>query len=459
MAFHFHKPVTKPVTESRPNWVTISAPLDPKPPRLTTAYIKTIDRAGRWGDGRGSNGLSIIAYDNAAGGLNLSWSQRILVEGKQTTFGLGRWPQISLATARKRAFENVRNRDNGESLRGTKRNIPTLGEAFDQHIADHSTEWQQRGEKRAKKLKNTWELSKQHCEAKLSKKITHVTHEDVIDIFRDKWHQIPRAAAEVQNHLSQIFVQAVEMGIRSNNPATKKFIVRTLGKQPKRINHPAAPYEDLGGYLAIIRDADFWWAEKYCLIMLALTEDRSGELREAVWDDIDWEEETLTIPADRMKGDEEHIIPLCTQALEIVRFAWSQPHHSQGTIFPPQRGGLFIDSSRLAKIPKKLGLPFVPHGLRSSFANWAFEHPNPEYKELAKISLAHQVDNASDKPYFRTPVVDKRRVMLQEYADFLAKTCGPFIAQKDREADTAEMTDTAGLERALGQLFTSNKTA
>lgn len=433
--------------------------MNQKPPRLTAAYIKTIDRPGRWGDGHGGNGLSIIAYANAAGGLNMSWSQRILVEGKPATFGLGRWPQITLATARKRAFENVRKRDNGESVRGTKRNIPTLGEAFDQHMADHSTEWQQRGEKRAKNLKSSWDLSKRHCKAKLSKKITDVTHEDVIDILRDKWHKLPRTGATVQAHLSQIFVQAVEMGMRTSNPANKRYVVRTLGKQPKREHHPAARYQDLGGYLATIRDSDFWWSEKYCLIMLALTEDRSGELREAVFEDIDWEEETLTIPASRMKLGIEHTIPLCTQALEIVRFAASMPLHSKGTIFPPKRGGLFLDRTRLANIPRKLGLPFVPHGLRSSFADWADEHPNAEYKSLAKRSLAHQVDNASDTPYFRTTVIEKRRVMLQEYADFLAETCGPFIAQKDREADTADMTDTAGLERALGQLFPSNKTA
>lgn len=428
--------------------------MDQKPPRLTAAFIKSIDRRGRWGDGRGSNGLSIIAYPvKGAGGLNLSWSQRILVEGKPATFGLGRWPNITLATARKRAFENVRKRDNGESVRGTKRNIPTLGEAFDQHMADHSTEWKQRGKKREKNLTYSWGLSKRHCEAKLSMKITDVSHEDVIDILRDQWHEHPRTGSTVQNHLSQIFVQAVETGMRTSNPANKAFIVRTLGKQPKSKHHPAAPYQDLGGYLATIRDSNFWWAERYCLIMLALTEDRSGELREAVWEDIDWDEETLTIPVGRMKADNEHIIPLCTQALEILRLAESKPRHSKRTIFPPQRGGLFLGSKRLSNIPEKLDLPFVPHGLRSSFGDWAAEHANNEYKELAKISLAHQVDNASDKPYFRTPVIEKRRVMLQDYADFLAETCGPFIAQKDQDGDAADMTDMAGLEQALGKLF------
>lgn len=67
--------------------------MDQKPPRLTTQFIKTIDRKGRWGDGRGGNGLSIMAYRNAAGGLNKAWSQRILVDGERKTFGLAPFPK------------------------------------------------------------------------------------------------------------------------------------------------------------------------------------------------------------------------------------------------------------------------------------------------------------------------------------------------------------------------------
>ena len=112
--------------------------MDQKHDRLTIAFIKSIDRPTRRGDGRGGNGLSIIAYTNAAGGLNKAWSQRVLVDGKQRTFGLGRLPYITLTVARKLAFENIRKRDLGELIREPKRHIPTLSEAFDQHIANHT---------------------------------------------------------------------------------------------------------------------------------------------------------------------------------------------------------------------------------------------------------------------------------------------------------------------------------
>ena len=420
--------------------------VDEKRPRLTNAFIKSIDRPTRRGDGLGSNGLSIIAY-TVAGGLNKSWSQRILVDGKARTFGLGKWPQITIATARKLAFQNVSKRDNGENIREPEHHIATMGEAFDKFIADHTPEWKRRGERRAQGLKYKWELSKRYCKSILSKKISAVTHDDVQDLLRRDWHKHPATAAYVQTHLSQIFEQAVHMEIRTSNPANRAYLVQAFGKQPKGKHHPSAPYEDLGGYLGKIMDSKFWWAAKYCLIFIALTEDRSGEIRLAVWDDVDWDNETLTIPAERMKSGKAHVIPLSKQAMELLRFAWSKPRHSKGTIFPPQRGGIFLPRGAMLNITTKLGLPFVPHGLRGSFGDWASDHKNKEYKMLAKLSLAHVVDNKSDQPYFKKDPIDKRRAMLQAYSEYLTKTSGLLIAgaprpkiksKKDKPATGAE---------------------
>ena len=421
--------------------------VDEKRLRLTTKFIKSIDRPTRRGDGLGGNGLSIIAY-NVAGGLNKSWSQRLLVDGKARTFGLGKWPQITLATARKLAFQNVSKRDNGENIREPEHHIPTMGEAFDKFIADHTPEWKRRGERRAQGLKYEWKLSKRYCSKSfLSKKISAVTHDDVKDLLRHDWHEHAATAARVQNHLSQIFNQAVDMEIRTSNPANRAYLVGAFGKQPKGNHHQSAPYEDLGGYLGKIMDSDCWWAAKYCLIFIALTEDRSGEIRLAVWDDVDWDEETLTIPAERMKSGIEHVIPLSKQAMELLRFAWSKPRHSKGTIFPPKQGGIFLPRTAMWDITQKLGLPFVPHGLRGSFGDWASHHENPEYKTLAKLCLAHVVDSQSDEPYFKKDPIDKRRAMLQAYSDYLTKTSGLLRAgaprpkiksKKDKPATGAE---------------------
>ena len=141
----------------------------------------------------------------------------------------------------------------------------------------------------------------------------------------------------------------------------------------------------------------------------------------------------MTIPANRMKSGIQHVVPLSAPAMEILHLAWSkQPHHSKGYIFPPQRSSKALDHTMLNRIPREMGLPFVPHGLRASFGKWAEEHKNPEYKLLAKVSLAHSVNSDSDKPYFRSDLIDKRRPMLEEYAAYLTKTVGYIISPKDR---------------------------
>ena len=111
-----------------------------------------------------------------------------------------------------------------------------MGEAFDQFIADHTPEWKRRGERRAQGLEYGWDLSKRYCKSILSKKITAVTHDDVKDLLRRDWHEHPPTAARVQNHLSQIFEQAVQMEIRASNPANRRYLVRAFGKQPKGQN-------------------------------------------------------------------------------------------------------------------------------------------------------------------------------------------------------------------------------
>ena len=416
-------------------------------PRLTDAFIRSIKEPCKHGDGNGGHGLTIVVRDKAGGGLRLFWRQAFTIDGKKRSTGLGSYPLVTLKVARGKAFDNARKLTLGDDILNPKRVIPTIGEAFDQFIADHTPEWERKGERRAKEPEYRWKSSKRYCKSILSKKISAVTHEDVLGILRHDWHERAPTAARVQSHLSQIFNQAVQMEIRASNPANREYLVRALGKQPECEHYQKAPYEDLGGYLAQIRDSPFWWAEKYCLIFLALTEDRSGEAREAVWDDVDWDEETLTIPAERMKGNKKHVIPLPKQAMEILRFAWSKPRHSKGTIFPPKRGGIFLSSGRLSNITKTLGLPFVPHGLRGSFANWASKHENKEYKLLAQLSLAHVVDNKSDQAYFTDDPIDKRRAILQDYDDFLAQTTyGPFIPPMDQDQDTDDM---AGLEEAV----------
>ena len=398
--------------------------------RLTEAFIRSITEPGKHGDGHGSHGLTLVVRDKAGGGLRRFWRQIFTNDGRKRSTGLGRYPLITLKEARYMAFDNARKIALGEDILAPKRKIPTLAQAFEQYMTNRIPEWKQKGKRKAKDIEDRWNISKKYCLPILSKRVSDVDAEDVLNVFRPIWIPNPATANTVQSHLHQVMNWAIQMKYRTTNPASRS-VMRSLGKQPPPEPRPAAPYKKLGGYLGKIRDAKYGWAPKYCIIFLAFTEDRSGEAREAEWSDIDWDKETLTIPGHRMKGGIEHVVPLPRQAMELLRFAWSKPHHSKDKIFPPPRGGTSLDRDALAKITRELGLQFVPHGLRSSFTDWVSEN-RPESENLSEISLAHVVGTKTRRAYARSILLEPRRKLLQEYADFLTKTMGPVIAGAPR---------------------------
>ena len=401
-----------------------------RPPRLTNTYIQSLKEPCKRGDGHGSHGLTIVVRERAGGGLRRFWRQTLTIDGKKKNIGLGSYALVSLKAARKKAFDNASRIALGEDIFKPKRVTPTVAKAFDRVIADRTPEWEQQATRKARKAKNSWNLSKNtYCRPILSKKVSDVTAEDVLDILRPIWIKHSSTAQKVQSHLKQVMDWAIQLEFRTTNPAIRPAI-RSLGKQPAAKPHDAAPYEELGSYLATIRDSDYWWANKYCLIFLAFTEDRSDEAREATWNEVDFDKATLTIPAHRMKNNVEHVIPLPTQAMEIVRFAKSKGIHSKGSIFWPQRGGVFVPEDGMSKITRELNLPFEPHGLRASFKTWTDEQRG-EQRDLAERSLSHVVGKPSERTYSRTILLDQRRKLLQEYADFLTETMGPVISPND----------------------------
>ena len=408
--------------------------VDKRSPRLTDAFIRAIKVPCKRGDGHGGHGLTFVVRDRAGGGLRRFWRQTVTIGGKKRSTGLGNFPIITLKVAREKAFDNARKIALGEDILGPAApapSIPSLGDVFDSFAATQYAATLHRGDRKAKKVEYMWNHSKWYCTPILSKSIADVTPDDVHSVLRPIWIPHRATGVSVQNHLNQILLWAIDMQYRTTNPANRRSIVRALGKQPPPKNYPAAKYTALGGYLAQIRDSKYGWASRYCLLFLAFTVDRTDEVIKSVWSDVDWDKETLTIPADRMKTKTEHVIPLSPPAMEILRLAWSKPLHSKGTIFPPPRGGLHLNDAALTYITGDMGLPFVPHGLRATFKTWVSD-THPDLEHLAEMSLSHVVGTATERAYRRTIVLEPRRELLKDYADFLIATSGSIISPKDR---------------------------
>jgi len=106
---------------------------------LTASFVLTVKRPGRYGDGRGGHGLSLLVKATTNGRVGKYWSQRIVIDGRPTSVGLGSYPRISLAAARQAALQNRQELDTGQDPRRSR--IPTFEQATDNVITLHRDRW------------------------------------------------------------------------------------------------------------------------------------------------------------------------------------------------------------------------------------------------------------------------------------------------------------------------------
>ena len=116
-----------------------------RPYRLSARFVETVQQPGRYGDGRGSGGLSLRVKRTTRGHLSKSWGQRISVDGRPRNLGLGTWPHVSLAEARQKCALNLLARQRGELVTGRRRTVPTVAEAVEKVIAVHAAGWKDGG--------------------------------------------------------------------------------------------------------------------------------------------------------------------------------------------------------------------------------------------------------------------------------------------------------------------------
>ena len=182
----------------------------------------------------------------------------------------------------------------------------------------------------------------------------------------------------------------------------------------------ALPHGEVAGAIQAVRASRASAPVKLAFEFLVLTAARSGEVRLAVWDEMDLDAAVWLVPGARMKAKRDHRVPLSGRALGILRDAQSLGDGT-GLVFPSPRRKPLSDMT-LSKLIKALGLPAVPHGFRSSFRDWAAEdtdHP----REVVEAALAHVVPNKVDAAYARSDLFERRRRLMDDWAAHLDIQC------------------------------------
>ena len=379
---------------------------------LSPAFVRSAP-PGRHADG---NGLYLFVQPSGT----RSWIQRLLVRGRRRELGLGSVALVPLAKAREKALASrTLARQGGDPLAEKRRTegIPTFAEAAVRVLE------QKRGGWRGRRHPREWMSSlRRFAFPRIGKMpVSEVTSADVLEILTPIWHTKAPTARCVCQRLRAVLEWAVAMEYRLDNPCDR--IGPVLGAQKDVVEHmQALPHREVASVIRTVRASTAVPVARLAFEFLVLTAARWGEVRWAEWAEIDRDGGVWSVPASRMKANRRHRVPLCGRALEILEAAQALGEGTSPLVFTRQ-GGKPLEDKQLRKLLRDHGVAAVPHGFRSSFRDWAAEetdHP----REVIEAALAHLVRNRVEAAYARSDLFERRRVLMDDWANYLALGTG-----------------------------------
>lgn len=398
--------------------------------RLTTAFVKNIKQQGKYFD-EGRTGLFLRIDKN----IRKYWVQRLTVNGKRREIGLGAYPLVTLKMAREQAFENKRTATLGGDPLAAKRKAQSVSNfeaVMEQYLDAKLTEF--RNEKHKKQWRATLDTYAVPVIGSMPVQEIQVT--DVLRVLKPIWDTKTETASRLRGRIEKVLSWATVNELREgDNPARWQGNLSEVLPKPSKVatvrHQPALAQKDTGR----------WWADLSnrkgtsiaALRFAALTVSRSGEVRGMTWDEVDLEARHWTIPAERMKARRQHRVPLTPTLIAMLE----ELPRMEGSpyVFFAAQGGMLSDmalSSVMRKMHKadlanggrgyidaKSGAPAVPHGLRSTFRDWAAEQGYDHV--LAELALAHDVGSEVHRAYRRTDALERRRKMMVDWENFFKK--------------------------------------
>ncbi len=383
-----------------------------------------------------------------------SWVLRTTVGERRTDIGLGSFPSVTLAQAREKAREARDKIERGidpiaerraakDSLIAARRKRMTFADAVEKALVAKLDAF--KNEKHRDQWRNTLVqyaipiiggLPLQEVD---TASVLRVLSQEVVDkAGRPEgtlWQARTETASRLRGRIETVLTWATVAGERSgDNPARWAGNLKELLPPPNKIateaNHPALSLDDASRWFADLRRREGFGAR--ALEFAALTAARSGDVRGATWDEIDLERGLWVVAATRMKMKREHRVPLPPVAVALLQ---ELPRlDGNPLVFPATRGGMLSDMTLSAAMRRmheaevaaggvgfldaRSKRPAVPHGLRSTFRDWVAERTNYP-GEMAEVALAHRISNAVEAAYRRGDMVEKRRKMMADWADFL----------------------------------------
>ena len=412
---------------------------------LNDMQVRRISRVG-WHAVGGVAGLLLQVRKPSKEGAQIprSWILRVKVGDERQPIGLGSYPQVSLAEAREQAKKLVIEAKQGVNLKAKKRALrsallseasknKTFKECAEAYMEAHSSDYS--SDKHRKQWPST--LTSYAYPVIGNMMVADITMRDVLSVLNQEtkvseteigklWYVKTETAKRLLGRVKTVLDYATVNEYRTgSNPAQWTGFLSTQLPSPKKLqkveHHPAVPYQMIGDFISKLRMNDSISAK--ALEFLILTAVRSGSVRQAEWQEIDFERKLWIIPAEHTKAKQEHRVPLQPQAIKLLK---SLPKLAGSNIVFPSPTGKALSDMALSQLMRgmrergELTVDAVPHGFRSTFRDWAAEQTGyPD--EIRKAASGHAVGDAIKEAYQRTDLLEKRRRLMSEWATFLEK--------------------------------------
>ncbi len=376
--------------------------------KLTAAFVHTVQQPGIYCD---EHGLVLRVKPSGY----KQWIQRLFIHGKRRELGLGPVRLVTLAEAREAAVANRKlARAGSDPMASRRRGVPTFEQAAAQVMAMHRPSW-----RNAKHVTQWTATLRDYVNPRIgSKPVDRVTSADAMAVLLPIWNDKAATARRVRQRMGTVMKWAIAQGYRPDNPAGEALGAALPKQGGIQRHYQALPYGEVAGAIQAVRQSDARAAVKLAFEFLVLTACRSGEVRRARWEEVELEAEEWTIPAERMKQQREHRVPLSARAREILVEAGENTVGSEW-VFPSPTGRALKDFA-LSGLLRELGIPAVPHGFRSSFRDWAAECTDAPHAVM-EAALAHIVRNKVEAAYARSDLFERRRGLMDDWSRYLAQ--------------------------------------
>lgn len=375
--------------------------------KLTATAVKASRTPGRYGDG---DGLFLVVSKSGSA----SWVVRIQKSGRRRDIGIGSAKKVSLAVAREKATIVRSQMEAGLDPvveRRKAEGIPTFREAAATVFAASQKTW--RNGKHQWQWMRTLEMFAFPTIGDM--RVSEITASQIHDVLAAIWLEKPETARRVRQRIGMVLDWAYSKGFRETE-APMRSISKGLPRQPRNAGHHAAmPFADLPAFLARMREKETWG--RLALEAAILTAARSGEIRGATWDEIDFEAGLWTIPAGRMKAGKPHVVPLSPASRRIFERAAELRTAGARYVFHGARLDKPMSDMTLMKVLRDMAVGCTAHGFRSSFRDWVSESTNFS-GDLAEAALAHAIGNRTEAAYRRGNLLEKRRTLMNAWGAY-----------------------------------------